>query len=214
MHDPSWQDDGEFDDRLDEELSERIRPELDPTEYLLWVDRPLPLPALRVPAVPALFVSVIAGLSGFSLAAMFGLLGEDWLDVRTMLLALGLGPCVLGGLIGIHSICLLVRRWLKQRRLSRLIYAVTDHRAIVARTDGPDGLSLWWSLGRGQVLDTRRFENGDGSGDLFFLGAGIDPWLPFGFLEVPRVGFVESLVHEALVDHDQEWWKFGTAGAS
>ena len=33
------------------------------------------------------------------------------------------------------------------------------------------------------------------------------------FFEVPQVGFVEALARETLLDRDQEWWKFGTAGA-
>ena len=72
---------------------------------------------------------------GFSLAAMFGLVGQDWIDHRLMILALGLGPAVLGGMIVAHLIGLGVRRWLRRRRLSRLVYAVTDHRAIVARVE-------------------------------------------------------------------------------
>ena len=71
-----------------------------------------------------------------------------------------------------------------------------------------------YSLQPGEVVDTRRFENPDGSGDLYFLGEGHDQWLPIGFLEVPQVGLVEALVRETLLDaEDQDWWKFGTAGA-
>ena len=42
---------------------------------------------------------------------------------------------------------------------------------------------------------------------------GRDEWLPFDFLEVPRVGLVETLVRETLIDGEQDWWKSGTAGA-
>ena len=70
-----------------------------------------------------------------------------------------------------------------------------------------------FSLRPGEVADTRRYENPDGSGDLYFLGTDRDEWLPFDFLEVPRVGLVESLVRETLIDVEQDWWKFGTAGA-
>ena len=162
--------------------------------------------------MPALFVSVLAGLSGFSLAAMFGLVGQAWIDPRMVLLALVLAPCVLGGMIVAHLISLGVRRWLKRRRLTRLVYAVTDHRAIVAQIDGPSGDLRAVSLHPGEVTDTRRFENPDGSGDLYFLGDGHDEWLPTVFLEVPQVGFVEALARETLLERDHEWWKFGTAG--
>ena len=91
-----------------------------------------------------------------------------------------------------HLISLGIRRWLKCRRLARLVYAVTDHRAIVARIESPVGSVAGDSRsGPGEVVDTRRFENPDGSGDLFFLGKASDQWLPLGFLEVPRVGLVE-----------------------
>jgi hypothetical protein len=169
--------------------------------------------AVKIPFVPALFVSVLAGLSGFSLAAMFGLVGQAWIDTRTLALALGLAPCIFGGMIVAHLVSLGIRRWLRCRQLARLVYAITDHRAIVARIKSPDGALQAESLHPGEVVDTRRFENPDGSGDLFFLGKGKDHFLPFGFLEVARVGFVESLVRETLLDRDQEWWKFGTTGA-
>jgi hypothetical protein len=210
---PSWEEPEEFADRLGESILGRIKAELDPTEYLLWADRPLLPGSVRIPPMPALFVAVLAGLSGFSLAALFGLVGQAWVDPRMVLLALLLAPCVLGGMIVAHLISLGVRRWLKRRRLTRLVYAVTDHRAIVAQIDGPSGDLRAVSLHPGEVTDTRRFENPDGSGDLYFLGDGHDEWLPTVFLEVPQVRFVEALARETLLERDHEWWKFGTAGA-
>lgn len=211
MHDSSWEETDPA-DRLGEGLIGLVKAELDPTEYLVWADRP-ELPRARpIPLVPALFVSVVAGLSGFSLAAMFGLVGQAWLDPWNLAITIGLAPAVLGGMIAAHLVSLAIRRWLKGRRLARLIYAVTDHRAIVARIETATGQLTSWSLRRGEVFDTRRFENPDGSGDLYFLGRGGDPWLPLGFLEVPRVSLVEALARESLLDTDQDWWKFGAAG--
>jgi hypothetical protein len=213
MSNPSWHDCDELGDRLGEGLFGRIKAELDPTEFLLWADRPLSPPPLRVPLVPALLISILAGLSGFSLAALFGLIGEDRLNLWTLALALGLGPCVLGGMIVGQLISLVIRRWLKRRRLARLVYAVTDHRAIVARIDDSSGELMSCSLRPGEISDTRRFENPDGSGDLYFLGQGLDHWLPFGFLEVPQVGLVEGLVRDTLLNAEEDWWKLGSAGA-
>jgi hypothetical protein len=210
---PSWDDSDDAGDRLGEGIYGRVKAELDPTEFLLWVDRPVSPPPLRVPLVPALFISVLAGLSGFSLAALFGLVGEAWLDLRTLLLALGLGPCVLGGMIFAHLVSLMIRRCLKRRRLSRMVYAVTDLRAIVARIEVSSGELRSCSLRPGEIIDTRTFENPDGSGDLFFIGQGFDQWLPIGFLEVRQVGLVEALVRDALLNSEEDWWKFGTAGA-
>jgi hypothetical protein len=198
---------------LGDRLSGWIKAELEPTEYLLWADRPILPGPIRIPFIPALFVSVVAGLSGFSLAAMFGLVGQDWMDRRTLFLALGLGPAVLGTMILGHLISLAVRRWVKRHRLARLVYAITNHRAILARIDRSSGVVESISLCSGEVADTRSYENPDGSGDLYFVGRDGDNVLPFGFLEVPRVGSVESLVRETLIDLDQDWWKRGTTPA-
>jgi hypothetical protein len=213
MYDSTWDDSDELDDRLDESLLYRIKEELDPFEHLLWADRPVVPRGIRMPFVPTIFVAVVAGLSGFSLAAMFGLVGQSWLDPGTLFLALGLAPSVLGGMILAHMISLGVRLWMKRRKLARLVYAVTDHRAIVARVEESSGSLESLSLHPGEAVDTRAFENPDGSGDLFFLGIGREEWLPFGFLEVPRVGLVEGLVRETLIDEKYDHWKFGTFGA-
>jgi hypothetical protein len=210
---PSWDASDDASDRLGEGIFGRIKAELDPTEFLLWADRPLSPPPLRIPLVPALFISVLAALSGFSLAALFGLVDEASLDLRTLVLALGLGPFVLGGMIFGNLLSLLIRRLRKRRRLARMIYAVTDHRAIVARIEVSSGELQSSSLRPGEIIDTRRFENPDGSGDLYFIGQGLDQWLPIGFLEVRQVGLVEALVRDALLNVEEEWWKFGTAGA-
>ncbi len=214
MNDWSWDGAEDTDERLGAGLFGRIKAELDPTEYLLWADRPVPPRAIRIPFVPAVFVSVISGLSGFSLAAMFGLIGQGRLDRWTVIVAIGLAPAVLGGMIAAHLISVVIRRWLKRRRLARLVYAVTDHRAIVAQIDRRSGELTASSLRPGDAVDTRRFENPDGSGDLYFLGRDREQWLPFGFFEVPQVNLVESLVRETLLDQDHDWWKFGVAGTS
>jgi hypothetical protein len=117
-------------------------------------------------------------------------------------------------MIAAHLISLVIRRWLKRRRLARLVYALTNHRALVVRIERGSGKLSSSSLWVGDAIDTRRFENPDGSGDLYFLGSRRQQWLPFGFFEVPRVDHVEALVREALLDLDQDWWKFGVAGAS
>jgi hypothetical protein len=214
MNDWSWDATDDSADRLGAGLFGRIKAELEPTEYLLWADRPVPPRAIRIPFVPAVFVAVIAGLSGFSLAAMFGLVGQAWLDRRMVIVSLGLAPAVLGGMIAAHLLSLVIRRWVKRRKLARLVYALTDHRAIVAHIDRRSGELTSSSLRPGEAVDTRRFENPDGSGDLYFLGGDREQWLPFGFFEVPQVNLVEALVRETLLDHDHDWWKFGVAGTS
>ncbi|QEH33860.1 hypothetical protein OJF2_23910 [Aquisphaera giovannonii] len=194
-------------DRLGEALVGLIKEEIGPTEYLLWADRPASPRPIRIPAMPMLFVSAMAGLSGLALAGIFGLANQAWLDPRLVALAMGLAPAVLGGLIILHLLGRGVRMLLRRRWLSRLVYAVTDQRAIVGRIDAPAGDRLTHSLWRGTVADTRRFENPDGSGDLFFLGHGREDWLPLDFQEVPSVGLVESLARETLIDEPAEGWQ-------
>ena len=213
MYAPSWHDPDDPDVLLGEALSSRIKPALDPTEYLIWADRPARPAPFRLPFLLALFVSVLAGLSGFSLAAMFGLIGDDWIDLRTLAVALGLGPSVLGGMIVVQLLTTTAGRWLLCRRLARLVYCLTDRRAIVARIDGEGEDLVSDSLQQSEIADTRRFENPDGSGDLYFLGRGRDEWLPVGFLEVPRVGLVEALVRETLLESEGDWWKLGPSRA-
>ncbi len=215
MADPWIQESDELDDGQGPGagLFGRIKAALDPAEFLLWADRPRGPAPLRVPVVPAVFISVLAGLSGFSLAALFGMVGEAWLKPWRLALALGLGPCVLGGMIVLHLISVLVRRWLRRRRLARMIYAVTDRRAIVARIASAGGEMEWRWLRPGEILDTRIFENPDGSGDLYFIGQESDDWLSLGFFEIRQVSFVEALVREALLDFEGDWWKLGPAGA-
>ncbi len=169
MYPPSWHDPNELDALLGEALLFRIKSALDPTEYLLWADRPICPAPFRLPFLPALFISVLAALSGFSLAAMFGLLGDDWIDLQTLIIALALGPCVVGGMIIAQLLATRAGRWLLRRRLARLVYCLTDRRAIVARIDGASEGVVFGSLQHGEIADTRRFENPDGSGDLYFL---------------------------------------------
>ena len=214
MYDPSWDDLDGFDDSKGDGLFHRIKAELHPWEYLVWADRPVLPRFFGMRFIPALFIAVVAVLSGFSLAAMFGLIGQEWLDLKTFAIAVGLAPCVLGGMIVSHLFVVLLRKWLLRRELSRTIYAITDHRAIVAKLERSTGRLVAASLHPEEIGDLRRFENPDGSGDLYFLGSDeIEQWLPHRFQEVPRVGFVESLVRETLINTDEDWWKLGARPA-
>ena len=63
MQDPSWNEADAFNDRLGDDLMGLLKSELDPTEYLLWADRPELPPPRPIPFVPALFVAVVGTLS-------------------------------------------------------------------------------------------------------------------------------------------------------
>src|SRR4051812_21641269 len=95
MHDSSWRDRDHFEGDFSDDLLGRLKAELPPVEYLLWADRPS-LPAMRkLPFMPVLFVAVVTGLSGYALAAMFGIIQQPQIDPRLIVLALVLAPSVL-----------------------------------------------------------------------------------------------------------------------
>ena len=201
MYDEPWVDSEELDDRLGEGLLGRIKSELTPwsicsgptgPRFLLRCGSPS-CPPCSFPWWPDSAASPWPPCSDSSAR-------PGWTNA-TLILALGLAPLVLGGMIVAHLISLAIRRLLKRRRLARLVYAVTDHRAIVGRVEARSGEMQAFSLRPGDVVDTRRFENPDGSGDLFFLGQGNDQWLPLG---LPRgslaLAWSRCLVRETLID--------------
>ena len=207
---PPWQDrDAEEPPPADESLDRWVQELLEPVEYLLWTDRPRRPEAPRIAAVPAVFAGAIAGLSGFALAALFGLVGHEEPEGGSWFITLGLAPTVLGSMLTAHLIAKWLRHWRKCQKLAELWYAVTDQRAIIARLDSRLGSLQAQSIRPDMITDVCRFENPDGSGDLHFLDEGEDRWLPVGFFEVSRVDRVEALVREALLDSESTWRRSG-----
>jgi hypothetical protein len=66
---------GEPETGIDGDLRAAIKAELEPCETLLWVARACPPPVPAIEVVPALFTALLCGLSGFALAAMYGIYG-------------------------------------------------------------------------------------------------------------------------------------------
>ena len=135
---PSWYHSDEPGDRLGEGIFIRIKAELDPTEFLLgptvrW------RPAVANPAGPRV-VHFGAGWSERVFAGGTLRPGRRSLARSTDHGAgTGVGPCVLGGMIFAHLVSLMIRRRPRRRWLARMVYAVTDHRAIVARIEDFSG---------------------------------------------------------------------------
>ncbi|APW60621.1 hypothetical protein [Paludisphaera borealis] len=206
MHSQGWYEPDDFDDEFDgDDFRGGLKSALSPGEDLLWSARP-GLPRIRkIAVIPALFVAVITGLSGVSLAAMLGIFEQPLASPLVLITALCLAPAVLGGFILFD----LVRRmiaWAGSRwRLARTIYAVTDQRAIIAQVGSTAGELQLFSFLPGMLDGTTRFEYPDGSGDVYFEGLGRLARGPVGFFGIRAVRRVDELVRETLIDPFPHW---------
>jgi hypothetical protein len=199
IDDQGWNVPDEFDEAVAD-----IEADLWPGESLIWSERPI-LPRMRrFRAIPLLFVAVMSGLSSLSLAAIFGVLQHDSIPREVVLVAIGLGPLALGGLMAAYLIYRLWdwggRRW----TLARTVYAITDQRVIIGRYDARRNLRSF-SLIPGMIVDTSRFEHADGTGDLVFEGVDSCTRRAVGFFGIHRVRSVDRLLHETLIDPFPRW---------
>lgn len=200
IDDQGWRDSDDSDFPLDGD----VRAQLGPDETLLWTERPT-LPRMRrIRPIALLFVAVMTALSGVSLAAMLGVLQREAMRPEALLIAFGLAPLALGGLIAVdvarRAWTWTARRW----ALARTVYALTDQRVIIGRYDARDGL-LAFSLIPGMIADTSRFEYADGTGDLVFEGVESSARRAIGFFGIRRVRSVDRLLHETLIDPFPRW---------
>ena len=201
IDDQGWCVPGDFDDPL----RDGVQGELSPGETLLWAARPV-LPHLRrIRLIPLVFVAVLTGLSGVSLAAMLGLFQPPSADPWALAAAFLLAPAALGGLIAIDALrrvfSWMARRW----TLARTIYALTDQRVIIGRYDWAAGALDSYSLLPGMIAGTTPFEYADGTGDLYFEG--LEPMVrgPVGFFGIRGVRDVDRLLRETLIDPFPRW---------
>lgn len=206
MHSTGGYEPDDFDDEPDgDAFRGGLRASLSPGESLLWSARPR-LPRIRkIAVIPALFVTILTGLSGVSLAAMLGLLDQPESSPLVMLTAFCLAPAVLGGFI-LLDLGRRIALWVASRwRLARTVYAVTDERAIIALAGSTAGDLQLFSFLPGMLEGTTRFEYPDGSGDLYFEGLGKLARGPVGFVGIRCVRRVEELLRETLIDPFPHW---------
>lgn len=195
----------EFDGEYDDEARRDVGDELSADETLLWTGRPR-LPRVRkVRPMPLLYVLVLTSLSGVSLSAMLGIFERPVLKPWVMIVALGLAPVALGGLI-VMDLMLRSLQWLvRRRRLARTFYAITDQRAIIGLLGAAGGGSRLLSVPAGLIDGTTRYELADGSGDVYFEGLGAIADKPIGFVAIPSVRWVDELIRQTLVDPFPRW---------
>jgi hypothetical protein len=198
----------DFESRRDEELSDNLEDEqwsllkgkLAPGEDVLWTERAgLPhAPTLAV--FPAFFTAMLCGLSGYALMVVFGIYGLREVGPVARAVLTGLPPAVLGLVIFIG----LLGRWDDFRRtrdrLSRTLYVLTNHRALVGTHRSREEPNRLCSLTPDLFDDTLCYENPDGSGDVLFVkqGAVLPPEI--GFVGVSDARRVELLVRDTLIN--------------
>jgi hypothetical protein len=206
MHSASWYEPDDFDDEFDDDdFRGGLRSALSPGEVLLWSARPRLPRARKIAVIPALFVIVLTGLSGVSLAAMMGLLQQPVASPLVLITAFCLAPAALGAFI-VFDLASRAVAWVGSRwRLARTIYAVTDERAIIAQEGSDAGELHLFSFLPGMLEGTSRFEYPDGSGDVYFEGLGRLARGPVGFFGIRAVRRVEDLVRETLIDPFPHW---------
>lgn len=195
--DDTWTDEG-IDGELREDDRARVKSEIDPTERLLWLGRPMARPAPLGRGFSAFAaVAAVAWVVAIGCAVTTGRRGWGHGD------AAGLGVFALA-VAGIDSTGLslyLLNRRSTRARLGRTLYALTDRRAIIWTPSGRPGGVAVHSISRSAVTKVHRVEYPDGSGDVVFrqptdmesIGT------PSGFEMVPEVVRVERLVRESLL---------------
>jgi hypothetical protein len=192
--------DADLTDRLEDEHWALLKGKLGPDENVLWTERACPPPAPTLAVFPAFFAAVLCGLSGYALMVLFGIYGLR--DVGTVERAVltCLPPAVLGFVILIG----LMGRWGDFRRargrLSRTLYVLTNHRALVGTHRSHQEPHRLFSLTPDLFDDTLCYENPDGSGDVLFVNQGDVVSLEVGFIGVSQARTVEELVRETLIN--------------
>ncbi len=174
---PSWDDCDEPGDRLGEAIFGRIKAELDPMEFLLWADRP-DRPRRCGYQWSRRFHLGTGRTERLFAGGALRPVGEAWLDLRTLAGYTWPGPHR-AGQHDLHTPDL--------PHGSPLAEAPADWRewSMQSPITGPSSASIEnssgelqaCSLSSGDIIDARRFENPDGSGDLYFIGRGLDQWL-------------------------------------
>lgn len=195
--------DEEFgDDILGEGDRARVKAELDQSERLLWIGRPIDraAPLGRGFAVFAAIDAIAwvgAALATLSIRRRGWGHGDAAGAVTLALAVAGMLSCGL-------ALFLLLRRSTR-RRLAGTLYALTDRRAILWQPSARGGGVEVHSFGRGAAKRVHRVEYPDGSGDVVFQQSTEMDALgtPRGFEKVAEVVRVERLVREALCGEDR-----------
>lgn len=184
---------------VSEELLERIKPELEPNERLLWAAegsereyyRPLAnLPSSLVWAgafwIAAFALAVASAETSKEKSWIFGIVAGVLAFIAFLI-----STSIIAGLFSSGSA-------IPNGSLS--LYALTDRRAIVWKPVAR-AQSAWSvrTVARGMVDEISRIELPDGSGDVKFAAHVQQYYDPWGFLGVPNVRQVEALAKKTLI---------------
>jgi hypothetical protein len=181
-------------DELPSGLVATVGAEFEPGEKLAWVGQPIPrLYARR--SLPAVLFGIPWTI--FSLFMCFQM-GDGNRSLEWLIPTLAMGiPFVLIGCIMVFS-----PFWM-MRRAKRTAYAVTDRRALMFDAGWFDGHTIR-SFQPDQLLDFRRIQRGDGSGDLILDrqwskdSDGRNQSTDYGFLAIQDPKMVEGLIRELV----------------
>lgn len=194
---------GEIAGDLDEEALSRIKSELVPGERLLWAGRP------RVPTVP-----ISSGFYTWGLLATVFLLLFMWF----MRLCLHVGfasnesPAGVGIVCGVLGLLIVSGMVLNRRerrregaRISNILYALTDQRAIAWMPHLRKDATEVTSIHKGSSVLISRVEYADGSGDVMFRSRLYDEYGNFddrrfyGFEGIENPRQLEALCRRTLL---------------
>lgn len=176
-----------------------VSPELRTNERIVWIGQPLPWRFVK----RFIRTFLMGVLLGTAIGFMAGDLVMEFINPPPgavpppMLMVLGLLPFVL------ISIACLTNPFWSWRKAKRTVYVLTTERAIVFDAN-------WWraltvrSFDPARLVDLRRVQNSDGSGDLVFDrtvttdSEGSTKVTDHGFLSVPNVKSVEEAVQRLV----------------
>jgi hypothetical protein len=199
---------GDSFDTLTDELRACVKTELEPGERLLWSARSEP-PLEGIGFAFFAFSALAVVLLGLGLIGMTRGLSRQRLNdgnefVAGMAFA-GFSFAVVLGLIGNWRSCIKERE-----RSARMLYAITDRRAIIWAPEPKGSAVRIRTIPRGEIYNLVRLENPDGSGSVLFsstkdatAGDIYAEWNPFGFRHVDDVRRVELLVRNNLLGSER-----------
>ncbi len=198
--------DESIDHDLTDDVRARIKSELEPGERLLWAARPIAREESlsRGFLVWSLIAAVLAIIGGVSLGWAF--LSTDRSGEGFLSLGLFLGAFDILVIFTLVS----VRRQKRSGSItrSRMIYALTDRRAILWSPEPAPNLGAFKvvTIPRGGFSAVHRIEFDDGSGDIVFrervMGMDYEVFPPLGFFGVAEVRRVEEQIRRTLIVQD------------
>jgi hypothetical protein len=189
------------DDFLPVELASLVDAELAKGERVIWVGQPIPWRFARS-SIPTVLLGIpFTAFACFWIAAASGFRFPDFSKPQGLFPLFG----VLFVLVGLGM--LLSPLWMLYRA-GRIVYAVTDRRALVIER-GILGQATVRSFEPARLTDVTRIQYADGSGNLVFLREyrpdrryGADGrrgrFVEVGFLAVPDVKEVEDRIRELV----------------